>query len=290
MRAILLTTATVLISSCGTQPSKEQNSSSLASPPTTEGSVFQGYVNSAFEVTVDGEKYNDMEDFYTKELARLPKKVATAGYDASWSVAFDAQVGMSDLWQNMKVYVSPIQNRGYQGEATVGTGGAFSVDLPSSATDSEYKVRAIKRIGVVLSKENEKIRICYNFSALEKSVLLSDREKPIILDTFISALTSYDCQFAESGGIQIPTSRTTTASALKLKKGASKDDAVNVFGVKELFVENSTRWCWAKKDGKAEVCSQVSYEKCQCYIEFDATGKVSYQQNIRADLLDLTTW
>ena len=293
MRFCLFILVPFSLAACGTQPSKDDKSNSqvINSPPASSSSAaFQGFVNSVFELTVDGEKYNDMEDFYTKEITRLPNKVAAAGYDASWKVMFDAQVGMNDLWQDMKVYISPITNRGYQGEATVGKAGSFSITLPHTALDSEYRVRAIKRIAVNLTREKEKIRICYNFSASEKAVLFSDREKPIVLDNFVSAITAYDCQVAETG-LKIPVKTSEGSSpALKLKKGATKDETVSVLGLQNLFVGSPTRWCWTKTDAKADVCANVSYDKCQCFVDFDESGKVEAQQNLRGDLLDLTTW
>jgi hypothetical protein len=278
------------IVACGTLPSKEDQSSPQQNNAAPSEAVFRGYVNSAFELTVDGEKYNDMEDFYTKELARLPNKVLAAGYDSSWKPMFDARIGMNDLWQDMKVFISPVTKRGYQGEGTVGRAGSFSITLPPSALDSEYKVRAVKRITVVLTKENEKIRICYNFSGSEKSVSFSDREKPIVLDAFVSAITAYECQVAETG-IKIPTKPgENPGNSTKLRKGATKDDTVSVLGIQNLFVASPARWCWTKADAKADVCANISYEKCQCSVEFDENGKVTSQQNIRGDLLDLSTW
>ena len=285
----------LLFFGCGTLPSKEGKESSgqpngIPKSGSASETSFKGFVNSAFELTVDDEKYNDMEDFYTKELGRLPNKVAAAGYDSSWRTTFDAQVGMNDLWQDMKVFISPVTNRGYQGEASVGKAGSFSITLPPSALDSEYRVRAVKRISVVLTKENENLRICYNFSASEKAVLFSEREKPIVLDTFVSSITAYDCQVAETG-LKIPTKTSAGSSpSLKLKKGATKDETVATLGLQNLFVASPTRWCWTKADGKADVCANVSYEKCQCFVEFNEDKKVAVQQNIRGDLLDLTTW
>lgn len=256
----------------------------------SDSATFQGFINSAFELTVDGEKYNDMEDFYTKELARLPSKVNAAGYDNSWKVSFDAQIGLNDLWQEMKVYISPVVNRGFQGEGTVGAAGAFAITLPPAALDTEYRVRAVKRIAVVLQKQNETVRVCYNFSASEKSILFSEREKPIILDTFVSSITAYDCQLAESG-IRVPSVLPDESHpTVKLANGASKDDVLVVLGLKNLFVSAPTRWCWGKADAKADVCANISYDQCQCYVEFNEDGKVSLQSNIRGDLLDLATW
>lgn len=286
MKAVIFTV------SCGSFPRTDDSGKGTDSSSQTTNATFQGFVNSAFELTVDGIKYNDLEDFYTQELKSLPAKVIAAGYDSSWRSTFDAQVGMNDLWQNMTVYISPVANRGYQGEGSVGKAGGFSITLPPTALDSEYRVRAIKRIGVVLTKDEEKIRICYNFSASEKSVPFSDREKPIVLDTFTAAITAYDCQVAESG-IKIPTASSSPSQpsvAKKLPKGASRDEVVASLGLADMFVTSPTRWCWGKSDAKASVCANVAYDRCQCWVDFDDAGKVAVQSNIRGDLLDIATW
>ena len=282
----------ILTVSCGSFPRSADSAKGSDSSAQATTATFQGFVNSAFELTVDGAKYNDMEDFYTQELKRLPAKVTAAGYDSSWRATFDAQVGMNDLWQNMTVYISPVANRGYQGEGSVGQAGGFSITLPPTALDSEYRVRAIKRIGVLLTKDEEKVRICYNFSASEKSVQFTDREKPIVLDTFTAAITAYDCQVAESG-IKIPTASSSSgqpATPKKLPKGASRDEVIASLGLADMFVTSPTRWCWGKSDAKASVCANVAYERCQCWVDFDDAGKVAAQSNVRGDLLDLATW
>ena len=126
---------------------------------------FRGYVLSAFAVTVDGREYFDMEDFYTQELAALPEKVAEAGYEG-YEVQLDAQLGISDLWHKMAVYVAPEDETGYQGTALVCESGEFTVELPNEATGVFYKVRANKRINVILSKDDDLKTFCYNFSAI----------------------------------------------------------------------------------------------------------------------------
>ena len=170
---------------------------------TKDSTEFQGYVTSAFEVTVDGDVYRDMEDFYTAELARLPAKVERAGYDDSWQAEFDAQIGLSDLWHNMRIFIAPVEGQGYQSEAWASQAGSFRVRLPLNAVGHQYKVRANKRINVILTRGDETVKICYNFSAVESQIELADESLPIVLDTFETRVTAYECAPA-TGGLEVP--------------------------------------------------------------------------------------
>lgn len=154
---------------------------------------FKGYIGGVFEVKVDGETYADMEDFYTKELQALPKKIEESGLKGNYRIKFDAQIGYSDLWRNMNVYMAPNSDRGYQGQARVRRDGGFTINFPADAEDDTYRVRATKRISVLVSGEGVTKRFCYNFSAEEQSVSVDSREKPIILREFKTNLTSYAC-------------------------------------------------------------------------------------------------
>lgn len=196
---------------CGALEKPDQASASQTSTTSTDDSSqdsgpidFSGYVLNAFEVSVDGEEYLDLEDFYTKELDRLPVKAAEAGFDASYTITLDAEIGFTDLWLNMDVYVSPVAKHGYQGSSRVNEEGKFAIDLPADAVDEAYRVRANKRIRVLATRGGEIKRFCYNFSAMEKSVPFSDEGKPIILSEFTTSITAYDCVESKSSGLEIP--------------------------------------------------------------------------------------
>jgi len=158
---------------------------------------FTGYINSAFEVIVDGEEYADMEDFYTQELDRLPEKVANAGYGEDWDVRLDAELGLSDLWNNMKVFIAPQSGVGHQALTRVRQGGEFSVSFPNDGLDTDYRIRAVKRINVILTSETESKIICYNFSAHEENVPFHDEAHPVVLKDFSTRLTAYDCSLSD---------------------------------------------------------------------------------------------
>lgn len=190
----------VLTSACG----QDDGSGSASNDQSDTGNVtFNGSVVSAFSITVDGVAYEDSEDFYTQEVTRLPDKVAAAGY-AGWQASFDAVLGFSDLAHDMMVYIAPTEKRGYSGQSSVDRDASFRVELPAEAQDSSYNVRAVKRVNLILHKDGETKRFCYNFSAVDKNVAFNEQDKPIILDTFVSKLTLYSCENRQTDGIVIP--------------------------------------------------------------------------------------
>lgn len=260
------------------------------------GVTFSGFIVSAFEVTVDGVEYADMEDFYTQELDRLPAKVREAGYGEEYAVKFAADIGFTDLWESMTVYTAPVNNRGYQGVTKVGRNGEFSVKMPANAIDDEYKVRGNKRISVVLSTESEQIKICYNFSAVDKSVLFTESDKPIILSTFTTSLTKYECEEEAGSGVVVPGATevgkgTSPASSL-LAPGMTKAEILASLGSEELIINSSTMWCYKAMSYSqpSTVCAVNYADACQCHLEFDAQGLLIDQYNIKSTLLDILKW
>lgn len=169
--------------------------------------VFSGSVSSAFDVHVDGLPYADIEEFYTATERTLPARVRQAGYDETWHVRLDAAIGFSDLWQDMIVYVSPAGDSGYQGQTRVDGQGTFSLTIPARGLGQTYRVRANKRINLLLTRGEERQRICYNFSAVERSVSLTETSLPVVLDSFQSQITSYDCAAQGVEGIEVPPPR-----------------------------------------------------------------------------------
>jgi hypothetical protein len=165
--------------------------------------VVSGSVVSAFPVTVDGMPYPDLENFYTQELKRLPEKVRAAGFDDSYKVEFNANVGFTDLWNGMSVFVLANGKTGAQAMTYVNGDGSFKTYL-EPGSENNFKVRAVKRISIILTKEKETKQICYNFSAKEQSVHFSEKSNPIILNDFTSDITSYKCESSGETGLQIP--------------------------------------------------------------------------------------
>lgn len=250
----------------------------------TEPKTFEGFIGGAFEVNVDGATYVDMEDFYTQELARLPEKVAQAGYDDSWQSSFEAEVGLADLWRNMTVYVSPLDTLGYQGQTRVGESGRFAITLPPDALNHTYKIRANKRIGVTLTRGETVKKICYNFSAVEMSAPFSDESLPIVISNFVSTVTAYECA-EQSGGLKVPPSSQPTM----LEIGQTKADVTRILGHRGLVVESPIAWCWAFRPTSDSPCAaDVEDTTCDCRVHFDDNGRVSSMDDIASAYFDPT--
>lgn len=163
-----------------------------------------GYVVSAFEVQVDGTDYLDLEDFYTKELDRLPNRMKEAGYDESYTFELEAQIGFEDLWRDMTVYILSAGKAGYQAKTFVNDQGGFKTFLPVSEEDRSYKIRANKRISIRATKAGETKLFCYNFSAKEKDATFTSLANPTILDSFTTTITAYECMNDDASGLVVP--------------------------------------------------------------------------------------
>ena len=168
--------------------------------------VLRGYVSSAFDLTVDKTAYSDSEDFYTKQLDKLTAEAESSGYKG-WKMDFEAQIGLEDLKYDMRVYVASVTGRGFAGESVVDENGEFELTFPD-AGKSTYKIRANKRISVSLTNpkdENDIVKWCYNFSAEEQSITLDPaKNEPVILSSFVTSLTKYECVVENSGGMSVP--------------------------------------------------------------------------------------
>jgi predicted small lipoprotein YifL len=99
---------------------------------------IDGYISNAFDLTVDGERYTDSEDFYTKELDRLTESAVEAGYE-DWNLDFDAQIGLVDLKYGMTVFVGSPSRKGFAGQTTVASDASFHVHVPGSRTARELQ-------------------------------------------------------------------------------------------------------------------------------------------------------
>jgi hypothetical protein len=153
---------------------------------------IEGAIVSAFEITVDGVRYQDSEDFYSQEVTRLPEKAAVAGFP-DWEARFEAILGFADLARGMTVYVAPTGNAGYTGSASVSADGQFRIELPADGKWASYNIRAVKRVNVLLTKEKETRRFCYNFSANLNDVSVNESSLPFVLGDFQTRWTLYSC-------------------------------------------------------------------------------------------------
>ena len=107
--AVLATTITIF--GCG-DGSKSGNPK-IANDEATAKIQLQGNVVSAFTLTVDNTSYDDIEDYYSYVSMNLNNMVSELGYD-DYEASFEAELGFSDLTNNMIVYLSPVSNSGFQ--------------------------------------------------------------------------------------------------------------------------------------------------------------------------------
>lgn len=287
------------------EDASDDASPKATSPASGASLAFTGYVNGVFEVVVDGASYADLEDFYSQELDKLPEKVAAAGYGDDYTIHFDAQVGYQDFWRNMDVWIAPDTKRGYQGHSRLDSNGKFAITLPGAAADKSYKVKASKRINILLTRRAEQVKLCYNFTAREQDVSLEAAADPIILATFTTEVTKYNCDQV-TRGLAIPKSGSASGSSgasadnlpsskqgsskdatpEKIKKGDSRATVLAVLGTTDLVSDqDAQQLCWANTSQLADVCRAEISQDCQCRVDFDSRGRVSDIQAVRSDLV-----
>lgn len=280
------------LSACSDEKDDSTQNQSTPSPVTSTAKTeeveasLRGFVANAFEVSVDGEAFPDLEAFYTAEILRLPDKVKAAGYDDVKSVRFEAQIGFKDLFLGMDVYALATGKTGYQGTSQIASDGSFSMSFPvHSAT---YRIRANKRIRVILQRPSSTLNICYNFSATEKSAPLDG--EPLILSDFSTSLTAYDCP-ANTTEKQLEIPANSEAALIKIIPGMTKSQVLESLGSEGLFIEE-TRWCWrtVSIQTKHANCDRTNGLTCQCSVSFDFDDKLDSQSNISASKMDILSW
>lgn len=280
----ILFVGSLALTGCGIIIGDSHSDSAEDEKRPTEPRTFRGYIGGVFEVTVDQSLYGDMEDFYTQEVAALPEKVSAAGYDSSWNARFDAQVGFSDLWKDMTVYISPADGQGFQSKTFVDRDGGFSVTLPPEALNQTYKIRANKRIGITLSRGETVKKLCYNFSAVETSAPFADNALPIVINSFVTTITAYACEANDSTGVQVPAVDSNAPSMLDY--GQSKADVVRILGLDGLTVESPVAWCWAYRPSNDSPCAADRPDTtCDCQVSFDQGGLVVATDGISPSFL-----
>jgi hypothetical protein len=193
-----------------------------------------GSVQYAFEISVDGLNYSDIEDYYTAQVRALKDKVVAAGYNAD-KVEFIGKLGFADFIQDMEIFVA--SSGGKQGRGVVDGQGNFSIALSAEEESSEskpffYAIRANKRVQIILSSGGVPTKkLCYNFAAVNKNT----SSKSILLNSFKTDFTLYDCE-QQSNGLAIPesTSKTTPTRSLQLDNSV---DALWVGAGNEFYVD-----------------------------------------------------
>jgi hypothetical protein len=207
MKSILASTLLALLaSSCGSKDGISDAFGGTASDPALQPTAtpvpnyLRGGITSAFDLTVDGVAYRDSEDFFTQQVRKLPVQLAAAGNDLTdRTVRFTGRMGLADLWKDMVIFVQPISGQGSSGYSAIQANGQFSFLAKGIEPDAQFQIRAVKRIGVEIVKDNaiEKL-YCFILSAREQTAQLNTF---VNLNTFDTQLTEYACE-ANQGGMR----------------------------------------------------------------------------------------
>lgn len=168
----------------------------------TSGGYLTGYVVSAFDMDVNGRRYEDSEDFYTQQLGELESEMEAAGY-VGYSLSLSGELGLDDLKYGMDVYVVAHGKTGFAGDTRVNENGRFMLGIPDGSGDEVFRIRTNKRVSVILTSPDKRdvVRWCYNFSSANTEGTLAE---PILISQFTTKLTRYQC--SDSGnGMALPT-------------------------------------------------------------------------------------
>lgn len=197
----------IMFTACSIDPQQDPTAATKTTDEKSSGSsltesdffLVEGYV-SPINISVNGKAYRDSEDFYTQEVKRLKTEVAKSYPEHS--LYFDADVGLRDFKQNLLVLLVSTGDTGVASESIVDSKGKFTFNLPSDVDKQQlYTIRASKRIGLRLVKDQEVISWCYNLFAEQETTL---EPKSIILRKFETVVTSYRCEEEQQETIEIP--------------------------------------------------------------------------------------
>jgi len=161
------------------------------------GGYLTGYVVSAFDMNVNGRRYDDSEDFYTQQLGELESEMEAAGY-AGYSLSLSGELGLDDLKYGMDVYVVAHGKTGFAGDTTVNENGRFMLGIPDGSGDEVFRIRTNKRVSVILTSPDKRdvVRWCYNFSSANTEGTLHE---PVLISEFTTKLTRYQCSDSGNG-------------------------------------------------------------------------------------------
>lgn len=200
---------TMALTACGDYELTNKNQDAELEAALAPGSKieFSGYVQRAFEITVEGVTFNDTEDFYTNfvdDLILSDDRYAEALADAE--ITIEGEYSVEKFGSSSRVFMSSQQGDGHIYESTTNNQAKFTIEVDVSATDEVFKARVINRIGLnVAYEDGTEERFCYILHANRSSISVTETSKPIIFDDFKTQLNSYNCEEAASK-IEIPTS------------------------------------------------------------------------------------
>lgn len=203
MRVLLIVALLVSLASCGKDPFAGEDLSNHPEDPSTAAATFSGYVQKAFAITVDGEKFDDSEQFYTNFIPALILPHYAVPVDAMLTV--EGQYGMDEFGSNAWVFMTPTQNEGDLFQAQTDSYSKFTIQVTDAALNSTYKARLVIRIGLLVTQVgSDPDHFCYVLTGARDNIALTDKSKPIIFDVFTTQLNTYKCDQVTDSQLVIP--------------------------------------------------------------------------------------
>lgn len=210
----------------GTSASQCQSDVKSASSPTTANIAFSGYVQKAFSLTVNGNQFQDSEDFYTHFIDKLVKpQYPDLQPD---NVTVNGAYGLDEFGTNSGVYMASMASAGHLFQAVTDAQSKFIVQVQPSAQDETYQAKVVIRIGLDIKSATKSDTYCYLLLGLKQGIAITDTAKPIIFDTFTTELDTYKCEQVQDSQIVIPGLTPGTASGTATGTSTAAGPSVSV--------------------------------------------------------------
>ncbi len=202
----LSVSAIVLISFCCKDDKNAQNTQNNES----EYIEFYGYMQRAFEITVDNQQYNDTENFYTKLEAHIKNTFKEKDLTLEQKkITIDGEYDISKFGSGSYVFISSeMPGEGDIFQTITDVNAKFKINVPNNAFSQTFKVRAIVKISITIEDEKS----CYLLYGRRDGISINEKTKPIILDNFHTQLNSYKCDNINEDIITTPYINGTTNS------------------------------------------------------------------------------
>ena len=160
----------------------------------------EGMLFGEFTVRVDGITYPTSKDFFALELHHLQKKVEEEGY-IDWLASTETSLGVHNLSDFMTVFIAPTGDRGHTGVSAVAADGTFRIEIPFGENAEAYRIRAVKRVEVALTKNSQSIVLCYNLTSHQYNLRVDQHVHPIVMNEYTMNLTHYACDSVQNKDI-----------------------------------------------------------------------------------------
>ncbi len=214
------------ITACEANVNTDNKDDKNSQPIALTGDVeFSGFVQKAFEITVNDTSFNDSEDFYTHFIERLiapnPKyQKALAGA----KIKIEGQYGLDTFGSNAGVFVSSMEKSGHLFQSTTNGQGKFTIRIKRDAQDEQFKAKVVLRIGLQIEYPGMKDpdHFCYLLFGQKDNISVNDNSKPIIFDSFTTQLDTYRCEEHPTDKLIIPTKDGESNSGVLIPGGEGK--------------------------------------------------------------------